>query len=514
MKSWTLDILLKEDIVLPRRAASAGSPDSLDYLPGSTLLGAAASTLYARLPQEQAWQLFHSGDVRFGDGLPVGQTGQAWPVPRCLYRRKEGSWTSSGPGGTRLLMTGTPAVFNRMHAPGLPGASDAQVKQLRDGYLSEALELVFPSRTMTLRTAVDPALGRAQGGQLFAYQALAAGTRLRAELFIAEQVPETLARQLLDALSGTLFVGRSRSAEHGRIQVQIVQAEAEPRNVSPGTELTLWAISDIALQDEHGMPLLAPGPEDLGLGAGRLRTQLSDIATRVYAPYNATRKLRDRERQVISAGSVLSLQLHTPADPRALQALREGVGLYTEAGLGRFLINSPILAHAIPQARPAKPLAEFSPKLEAPRRPAPPLIGWMSRQRDHRSGNDAAEVQATAWFAAYSVVLQRMREHLGLTAAERVGASAAQWASIIRVAESTQEPPEIRQQLFESGHALCRASAKHWGDQFPAESGLQTLGQWLQQQLQGDFDPAALLAFAHRAQKLASAESASQETAA
>ncbi len=515
MRICMLDILLEQDVVLPRQAASAGAPDSLDYLPGSTLLGAAAAKLYAQLPEAQAWQLFHAGDVRFGNGLPVGRTGPAWPVPRCLYRRKEGAWKTPGPdAGQRLLVGEAPAVFNRMHAPNLPGTPTAQAKQLRHGYLTGALELVVPPRTLTLRTAVDPDLGRAQEGQLFAYQALAAGTRLRAELLIANSVPEQLTKRLLEALSGTLYVGRSRSAEHGRIRVQAAQTHPEARNDAPGTELTLWAISDIALQDALGMPLLAPQPEDLGLGAGSLQTSHSFIATRAYAPYNAARRLRDLERQLIAAGSVLKLQLQAPADPAALRALRQGIGLYTEAGLGRFLINPPILAHAIPQAQPAEPLPALPPMQEAPRPQAPPLIGWMSRQRDRRGDDEGAERQAAAWFADYVKALSRIANHLGLGAGESTGPSAAQWGNVIRAAETAGGAENIRRQLFLDKHAVCRASAKNWGDQFPAKSGLQTLGQWLEQQLQGDFDPAALLAFAHRAQKQASQDRTAQETTA
>lgn len=65
-----MDVFLEQPLIVTQQAASAGAQLSLDYLPGSLLLGLAASRLYAELSEDDAWTLFHSGMVRFGDGLP------------------------------------------------------------------------------------------------------------------------------------------------------------------------------------------------------------------------------------------------------------------------------------------------------------------------------------------------------------------------------------------------------------------------------------------------------------
>src|SRR5690606_13316392 len=84
----TFEILLEQPLIISQQAASAGAHQSLDYIPGSVLLGLAASRLYANLPAQTAFTLFHNGIVRFGDALPVdqGETGLPMPLNWHLYK--------------------------------------------------------------------------------------------------------------------------------------------------------------------------------------------------------------------------------------------------------------------------------------------------------------------------------------------------------------------------------------------------------------------------------------------
>src|SRR5579885_854668 len=66
MKRKVLRLTLLDDVALSERAASAGPHLGLDYIPGATLLGAAARRLYDSLSRDDAFLAFHSGKVRFG----------------------------------------------------------------------------------------------------------------------------------------------------------------------------------------------------------------------------------------------------------------------------------------------------------------------------------------------------------------------------------------------------------------------------------------------------------------
>ena len=89
MKIQPLKITTLEEVVISERAANEGSHASLDYLPGATFLGAIAARLYEDLSEQEAYQVFHSGKVRFGNALPLSQDEQqTYPMPLCWYKNK------------------------------------------------------------------------------------------------------------------------------------------------------------------------------------------------------------------------------------------------------------------------------------------------------------------------------------------------------------------------------------------------------------------------------------------
>lgn len=91
MNTATLELELLDDLVISARAASVGGHLSLDYIPGGTILGAAAALLYGKGPfaGDTAYRVFHSGNWRFGNGLPLDDQGRVgWPVPRAWHHTK------------------------------------------------------------------------------------------------------------------------------------------------------------------------------------------------------------------------------------------------------------------------------------------------------------------------------------------------------------------------------------------------------------------------------------------
>lgn len=90
MKTITLTITLAEDTIFSEHAATEGGHKSLSYVPGSALLGCAAAKLYRHLTPATAWDLFHSGKVRFTNGYPLSNTGKpSYPAPNNWHHTKE-----------------------------------------------------------------------------------------------------------------------------------------------------------------------------------------------------------------------------------------------------------------------------------------------------------------------------------------------------------------------------------------------------------------------------------------
>lgn len=89
MRTQGIRITLQEDCVFSAGMATEGGHEGLDRIPGQALLGVAAARLYRELSTEEAYTVFHSGRVRFGDGLPAPDGTPAVPVPLAWHHPKE-----------------------------------------------------------------------------------------------------------------------------------------------------------------------------------------------------------------------------------------------------------------------------------------------------------------------------------------------------------------------------------------------------------------------------------------
>jgi len=224
MKQYTITLTLQEDVIISQRSASLGGHRSLDYVPGAVLLGACAGRLYDRIcaefGQQQAYRLFHSGKVRFGNAYPLSVSGQVgMPMP-VVWRYKKGDSYQSKRDGDRYQLD-----IGKINQDKDNGG--VQYVQLRSGYLTGNLEILKPDQTLRMKTAIDPDTARAATSQLFGYQALQAGQRFSAILAADDDVLE-LAELAAEAMRGTLLLGRSRSAQYGKAVCEVSESFNPP----------------------------------------------------------------------------------------------------------------------------------------------------------------------------------------------------------------------------------------------------------------------------------------------
>lgn len=337
----SFQVTLLQDVIFNATAATTGGQAVLDYLPGSVFLGAVAAQLYADLSAEEAWLLFHSGEFRFMDALPLVGSSPAWPIPLSWHHYK-------GEAVTRQKNRLEPTKIFDPALPGAPQDPQRQPKQMRQGYITSNGDWVKPALSQRMKTAIDQATGRAADAQLFGYQSLDAGQTYYFELK-APANQTKLFEKVVAQLTGQLRLGRSRSAQYGQVEItQMPKWELRPTQVKDDTILTLWLLSDLALTQQNGQPGLQPEPHLLGLPADTewLASQ-SFIRTRSYSAFNAHRRCYDPERQVICRGSVLRYRLGQPLNENILAQLTS-VGSFQEQGLGLVACNPALLANATP----------------------------------------------------------------------------------------------------------------------------------------------------------------------
>ncbi|MGB0723323.1 MAG: hypothetical protein ACPGU7_13105 [Gammaproteobacteria bacterium] len=512
MKQATLHLELLDDVVLSARSASFGGHETLDYIPGATLLGWAASQLYAALNSEGlAFEAFHSGRLRFGNALPLDDHGaMALPVPRCWSIPKDQSpvdarWEHSA----RKRLDG---VINNA----LVLERDPRDRTLRDGFVVPTTgEWLKPSRTLRMRTAINPDTGRAATGQLFGYESLKAGQRFRALLSADDNLDQTLFDRVRDRFDqATLRLGRSRSAQYGRARCRVGNAPDPIASTSTDTgKLILWLISDLAALDSHGQPTLTPDLSDLApdLPHAPLAPSKCFVTTRRYSPYNGFRRAHDLERQVIEQGSVLSFDLEHPLTPAQRQLLESGLGAYREAGLGAVMVNPALLTDNSltwpTEIRPTTTTNHPAPKHE--------LVNWLQNQ--YRQATNTTMPTPAEDRETLAALYQAACRIAGAPDEVCVGPGPSQWGNLTQAATALRDQPkQLMDRLFAERNGICRnKSGATWevktqlkhpeadSDGPPTdELGRTSFAQWLEYELQrGELDPVTRIHSLARAAK-------------
>ena len=450
MKSLWYRAQLESDVVITARSATVGAHETLDYLPGATFLGAIAARLYRTLSPEDAFTMFHSGEIIFCDGRPSTAENQspALPMPLSLHSIK----------------VAKDASINNFAHPDHQRESGQQYKQLRQGYIrfghgyAERYELQATSTRAKVGLARSPLSRRqkAEDNQLYTYNAIAAGAcfifEVRALTPRAEELLMLISNHLGQA--ARLRIGRSKRAEYGAVICQEITQPPMYQRLIEGEYMSFLALSDCALRDpETGAPSLLPTAQVFGLPRGsEVKWSLTHIRRRNYSPFNGKRARVDLERQVLTRGSVVTFKLPPGirVESSKIEAhLSWGVGEYTESGLGQWALNLYALQATHIDLREAETVKAEVTELQLP------LIDWARRTVNTQRYKADAGGLAVEWE-------QSMKAYCG----GRNGLSRAQLGTL-RAAGERLEADALFKALFdESGDfSVCATRgvrAKKW----------------------------------------------------
>ncbi len=477
MKTMGLIITLLDDCIFSERNATEGAHRALDYIPGSALLGAVAARLYQELGNQRAFDWFHSGKMRFGNAYPLTKEGhQTFPMPACWHQAKgEKAIQDNKADPTKIYR------LDKCEGNKLPGEKTRQPQQLRSGYISLNGSIVHPEKSFRMKTAINSETGRAKDAALFGYDALQAGQYFYAQIHCDNDFTETELHKLKSVFEKSIFLGRSRSAEYGRVKIDIIDSENSVSQENQGLEITLWLLSDLMAIDQYGQPNLAPNAEDLGLPKGKLIAEKSFLRTRSYSTWNVCKKSYEMERQVISKGSVLVYELTSPLTTEHLQHIAAGLGLERQAGLGQIWLNPSLLASVQPKfSSSVKPLVDKINKNEQITelsKPALALITWLDNQKNQKTSQQNFAKEAKVIAHSYKSLMEKARRLKGLDDNIHIGPSHSQWGAVLAAAKSHQ----ALESFINSNNGSFKAQGEGWKDEFWQDnnSDLISFYDWL-----------------------------------
>ncbi|MFE8950315.1 RAMP superfamily CRISPR-associated protein [Streptomyces sp. NPDC007856] len=331
-----LRLVLRRPLVAHARTVG-NAVRSAAFVPGSALLPA----VLQRLDCPEAALAARRGDLVVTNATVEvdGRLGQ--PVPLALVHGKSSTtWsnllTCAAPGG------GPAEPFEDDYTAGYrPG---------------EPLAVQSCTRTEHTHNTIDDRRQRPveEVGGLYTYQAMAAGTELRAQVRVPEGL---LPAGWQERLNGTWRLGRSRKDGYGLTEVTAGPAGTPAARTVPPGPLRVWLLSDVLVTDERLRP--SSRPQDLAAELGRaLGVQLRPVADldgsgalgrvsepRRFESWHQRWGLPRASLLGIRAGSCLSFEIvGGTLTPQAVQRVETaGVGLRRAEGFGQLRIGDPLL---------------------------------------------------------------------------------------------------------------------------------------------------------------------------
>ncbi len=318
---------LLSDIILNSKLFTEGNMTTLDYIPGSNFLGIAARSIYGLLSAEEAYEVFHSGAVSFGDATISMDNKTSYRIPLALKTPKKKDKALTAP--THLhhdMFDETGKVLSQF--------LDSQFKQVRDGYVCSDGEIAASlSKSFALKSAHDPTSRRSKKGSMYGFESLRKGQEF---VFSVRFKDDRHLDTVTEALVGLKRIGKSRTAQYGQLEIGRIEPVKGVSTFKSGKYTLVYAQSNLCFFDAWGQPTFRPTGEDLGLPGCLVDWQRSQIRHYSYSPWNGKRNTTESQRHCIAMGSVFYVQGETSSEVAE-------IGSFRAEGLGRVIYNPEFL---------------------------------------------------------------------------------------------------------------------------------------------------------------------------
>lgn len=341
MKKIYFEVKLLSDIIINQKAATEGPNSTLDFIPGSNFLGIAAGAVYKEISEleaqnkdtselkELAWDLFHSGNVHFGDAHQGENGNRSNKVPTAMFYPKLSKASE------KLYISHLIPNDKKVQEE----VKSLQLRQCRNGFyvfVDGSNKPLKPNKEFAIKSAHDKFARTSKDAKLFGYQSLSSD-----DLFYFDvECEEKYEGKLIGALEGIKRVGRSRSSQYGLVKItKLAVPYNEVKSVSRKGTVVIYADSRLIFLDkENGCPTFRPRIEQLGLKTGEICWEMSQIRTFQYAPWNFARQCFDTDRCGMEKGSVIVVN-----NVEECPSHTQYVGSYNNEGFGRVIYNPSFL---------------------------------------------------------------------------------------------------------------------------------------------------------------------------
>ena len=326
MKELVFQVEFESEVVLPASSNTEGNIEQLDFIPGSNFLGMVASKYSEFQKRGTSFDVFHSGKVRFGDATLLKDSKPTYKVPLSYVHEKLDE--------SKIYNHHFIEEFEKFE----------QLKQVRNGYITEDKELFFVDYNYSQKSAYSKEHRRSKDSSMFGYKAIKSATKWQFSLKYDKNLASEDVALIKQTLLESTRLGKSKSAQYGEVKITQNNINNNPLEESQSDEIILYANSRLALVDEAGNPTYDLKYLCDGLRDEDIDYKYTQIKTSTFTPHNGARQTKDYERLCINKGSVIVLEniKHEQCE-KLKEKLKNGVGMYLNEGFGEILMNPSFL---------------------------------------------------------------------------------------------------------------------------------------------------------------------------
>ena len=403
------------DIVLPASSNTQGNVALSDFVSGSNFLGMVA-TAYDEFGSD-AFEVFHSGGVQFGDAHIAIEGEQTYKIPLAFHSLKVGD-----------------GIFNRLELNDEEEKTlrekQQQLKQIRNGFMTSSGTFILPEYNYSQKSSYDKENRRSKDSGMYGYSALKSGSNW---IFKISYGDKKYISKVEQNLLGTKKLGKSKTSQYGQVLISLIDTPKQIQSKKTSENLTyIYAHSRLALFDKDGNFTTEPSIDNLGLQSGEIVWAKTYIKTSFYHPYNYKRQTKEYTRACISKGSVIAI--------KNCEGLQSKIGAFLNEGFGDIIINPEFLAVKNPT------LTKYSQKKQSSKNDGfdKNLISFLTYK--HQKENDKFEVSSD---------VQRVYKDL-------IGPSKSQWGQIRTFATIAKDKDQLIAKIED--YISKGTSKKQWED--------------------------------------------------
>jgi len=345
----SLDVAIVTPTVVAK-AVLGNVVECLDHIPGTLLLSGVARLLQGAIEPAAIAPALANGDIRVLPAYPVVAGRRGLPAPLIMERLKD---DVGGPDGEGRL---------RIRPLQRDDEDNSQYKSCRGKFIAFETgpkpQIAFDTIKTVVRThntvQDDVQKPTEEVGGVFTYEAIAAGARLKSEIWLRKRLIDDLPLQKLKGQSTTVSIGRAKKAGYGTVTLTAEVGPALPPTTVNGNsnKFALYLASDLLLPVLPGKDT-SPGAvlRDAIYGAtgGAVTIDGGEIRTARTDGWIARWGLPRPSYITIRAGSTTYVSGTCSNDQRA-KLQREGLGLRRSEGFGQILIDPDFVTSSLADA--------------------------------------------------------------------------------------------------------------------------------------------------------------------